>query len=111
MGHGCHGNTCLHVYHLCVNVHATFPRLDAAATNYFIVRFSVATIRGRPLIEDIYWIEQFTGYTAMHSNSSNPFEITVHTSTLSKSHHVTMPAVFFWGGGRNIDLRAASVRL
>ena len=40
----------------------------------------------------------------MHESSSNPFEITVRVSTLSKSHHVTMPAVFF-------DLWAASVRL
>ena len=28
-----------------------FPRSNAAATTYFTMRFTVATIRGRPLIE------------------------------------------------------------
>ena len=32
-------------------VYTVFPRSDAAATIYFIARFSAATIQGRPLIE------------------------------------------------------------
>ena len=32
-------------------VPTVFPRSNAAATIYFITRFTAATIRGRPLIE------------------------------------------------------------
>ena len=33
------------------NMNTVFPRSNAAATIYFITRFTAATIRGRPLIE------------------------------------------------------------
>ena len=60
---------------VCIYIYTVFPRSDAAATIYFIAQFSAATIRGRPLIEGgVYYIERFTGYTAMHKSSLNPFE-------------------------------------
>ena len=34
-----------------INIYTVFPRSNAAATIYFITRFTAATIRGRPLIE------------------------------------------------------------